>query len=376
VPVKTKDKRRLGFIDRIFLWINFLLALSLLISYAAPVTSPAVCWPVAFFGLAYPFILLANLIMLLYWVFRKSIWVLLPVLCIAVGWSNLTRTFAFRGNTIKEVKSDSATIRLMTYNVHNFKRFGSGNDVSTKNEILQIINDKQPDIIGFQEFFTRHIGEYDMVDTIQKLLHTNQYYFEALQTSTTEAIGMAIFSKYPIIAHGFIQLSNDHTSENQCLYVDVKKGGKIFRVYSVHLQSVRFDPEDYHYLSEVSGGTNKTNDGGSAKRLGSKLKLAFIKRGHQVETIKARAAGCPYPYIISGDFNDTPESYAVNQMAKGLKNAFVEAGSGLGVTYNGKFPNYQIDYVMCSPAFNVTGYDIVKKRLSDHYPVYCDLILK
>ena len=57
---------------------------------------------------------------------------------------------------------------------------------------------------------------------------------------------------------------------------------------------------------------------------------------------------CPYPYIISGDFNDTPSSYAVNQMAKGFKNAFREKGTGLGRTYNGDFPNYQIDYIMAS----------------------------
>lgn len=369
-----KDKRRLGFIDRFFLWINFCLSACLLISYAAPVTDPAKFWPIAFFGLGYLFLLGSNLFMALYWLLRRSLWVLLPLLCIAAGWSNLVKTVAFRLNTIKAAKSDPATIRLMTYNVHNFKRYGAKNDVSTKNDILQIINDKQPDIIGFQEFFTRHYGQYDMVDTIQQILHTRAYYFEALQASATEAIGMAMFSKYPIIAHGFIQLSNDHTSENQCLYIDIKKGNKTFRVYSVHLQSVRFDPEDYRYLSRVSGQGKA--DVGSTRRLGSKLKAAFIKRSRQVEKIKADAGNCPYPYIISGDFNDTPLSYAVNRMAKGLKNAFVEKGSGLAVTYNGNFPNYQIDYVLCSPAFDVKGYDIVKKRLSDHYPVYCDLALK
>lgn len=369
-----KAKHRLGFIDRFFLWINLFLSICLLISYAAPVTDPAKLWLIAFFGLAYPFLLLGNIIFILYWLLRRSWWVLLPVLCIAVGWSNLTKTFGFRADTAGKTKNDTASIRLMTYNVHNFKRFGARNDISTKNEILAIINDKQPDIIGFQEFYSRRHGQYDMVDTLQQILHTNDYYFEALQANSSEAIGMAIFSKYPIISHGFIQLSNDRTSENQCLYIDVKKNNKTFRVYSIHLQSVRFDPEDYQYLSEISG-KGKANVG-STKRLGSKLKTAFIKRSHQVEKIKADAANCPYPYIISGDFNDTPISYAVNRMAKGLKNAFVEAGSGLGLTYNGRFPNYQIDYILCSPAFNVMGYDIIKKQLSDHYPVYCDLILK
>ena len=92
--------------------------------------------------------------------------------------------------------------------------------------------------------------------------------------------------------------------------------------------------------------------------------------------IKDHAAQCPYPYIISGDFNDTPSSYAVNAMAQGLKNAFHEKGSGFGRTYNGSFPNYQIDYIMASPQFEVTDYQIIEKRLSDHYPVRSDLALK
>jgi len=92
--------------------------------------------------------------------------------------------------------------------------------------------------------------------------------------------------------------------------------------------------------------------------------------------IKEDAAKCPYPYIISGDFNDTPTSYAVNKMSEGLKNAFCEKGSGFGRTYNGDFPNYQIDYIMASPAFNVLSYQIIEKKLSDHYPVRSDLVLK
>jgi len=95
-----------------------------------------------------------------------------------------------------------------------------------------------------------------------------------------------------------------------------------------------------------------------------------------VDIIKAHAAQCPYPYIISGDFNDTPASYSVNQMAKGLKNAFREKGSGFGRTYNGSFPNYQIDYIMASTQFDIASYHITEKKLSDHYPVRSDLVLK
>ena len=113
----------------------------------------------------------------------------------------------------------------------------------------------------------------------------------------------------------------------------------------------------------------------SARRLGSKLKVAFEKRSAQAEKVKEDALKCPYPYIIAGDFNDTPSSYAVNFIAEGLKNAFREKGSGIGRTYNGKFPNYQIDYIIASPQFDVASYQVTEKQLSDHYPVRSDLVL-
>ena len=162
----------------------------------------------------------------------------MPVLSILVGWGVLRKNIAFGTGHVDSYPPTANTVRIMTYNVHNFKRYGAKNDVSTKQEILAIIAEHQPDVIGFQEFYSRKHGQYDMVDSIQKILHTNSYYFEAFQSNDSEAIGMAIFSKFPIVAHGLIQLSEDKESGNQCLYIDVKKGGKTFRMYSVHLQSM------------------------------------------------------------------------------------------------------------------------------------------
>lgn len=369
-----KAKKGLGFIDKLFLWINIFLCACLLTSYLAPITNPTKFWPVAFFGLAYPLLLLGNAILIVYWFFRKRSLALLSVICIAIGWKILNRNIGLRFTSPEDTKSSAAFARIMTYNVHNFKRYGSKNDLSTKQEILQIIKDQQPDVIGFQEFYTRKKGQYDMLDSIQKILGSKNYYFEPVRSNADVGIGQAVFSKFPIIAHGMIQLS-EPTSENQCIYVDIKKGNKPFRIYSVHLQSIRFDPDDYRYLNSVSKQDGKP-EVGSAKRLGSKLKTAFLKRSDQVFKIKAHAANCPYPYIISGDFNDTPTSFALAKMSGGMKNAFAECGSGLGRTYNGSFPNYQIDYILATPQFDVLNYYIIEKKLSDHYPVRSDLDLK
>jgi endonuclease/exonuclease/phosphatase family metal-dependent hydrolase len=368
-----KVKRKQSFLGTVLLWINLLLCAALLISYLAPHINPQKVWLFAFFGLAYPPLLIANCLMMCYWLLRKRWQFLLSLVTILVGYNVLFNNIGFRFSDLDKAKpSTDNTIRVMTYNVHNFKRYGSNNDISTKHEILNLISEQHPDLIGFEEFYTKNKGPYEMRDSITRIIGTKNYYFEPFNFNDSEAIGMAIFSKFPIVAKGIIRFS-DTKSDNQCLYVDVKKGEKIFRLYSVHLQSIRFDPEDYKYLDSIS--KKGKADMQSTKRLGGKLKTAFVKRSEQVFKVKEHAAQCPYPYLIAGDFNDTPTSFAVNQMAKGIKNAFREKGSGFGRTYNGDFPNYQIDYIMASPQFDILTYKIIEKKLSDHYPLRSDVVL-
>jgi len=366
--------KKLPFIDKVFLWINYCLCAALLISYLAPITDPQKFWPVAFFGLAYPLLLLANVLMIVYWLVRKSTWVLLPVIGIGIGWNILLNNIGFTLPAHASIAPESNNVRVMTYNVHSFKKYGANKDISTKHEILAIIRDAHPDIIGFQEYYTRNRGQYDMTDSIKRITGASNCYFEQLESNKGESLGMAIFSKFPILAKGIIRLSAIPQSGNQCLYIDVQKGGHPFRFYSLHLQSIKFGPQDYKYVDTVSKSGKA--DLASTMRLGGKLKRAFLKRSEQVAIVKAHAKQCPYPYIISGDFNDTPSSYAVNQMANGLKNAFREKGFGLGRTYNGNFPNYQIDYVMTDKKFDIENYHITEKKLSDHYPVYVDVVLR
>lgn len=371
--IRKRAKKNLNFLDRLILLLNIIASLALLISYLASIVDPRKIWQLAFFGLAYPGLLLINIFILFYWILRKKLWVLIPICCILIGWNVLLNNVSFRSGTKDGPKESSDQIRVMTYNVHNFKRFGEKNDKSTKNDILGIIKLEQPDVICFQEFYTRRQGEFAIRDSLKKILKSNYYYFQPVSLNQYEAIGMAIFSKLPIVQQGVVPFK-DSSSSNQCLYTDLKKGKRLFRVYNVHLQSINFKPEDYSYLDSVS--TKGKTDMHSSRRIGSKLKQAFLKRSEQVILVKNHAQQSAYPYLIAGDFNDTPASFAVNQMAAGIQNAFREKGSGFSKTYNGMFPNYQIDYIMATTAFQVVNYKVLEKKLSDHYPVRSDLFLK
>src|SRR5690606_30167937 len=129
--------------------------------------------------------------------------------------------------------------------------------------------------------------------------------------------------------------------------------------------------EDYDFINRPSKTIEK--DAAATRRIGARLKQAFTARSAQAEALGAHSRSCGMPYLIAGDFNDTPLSYAVNRVSSGLLNAFREKGHGWGVTYNGDFPNFQIDYIFATKDFKIRNYQIIKAKLSDHYPVWADI---
>lgn len=370
----NRKRPRIHLFSKFVLIANIFAVISLLISYLASYSDPASFWIFSFFGLAYPAILIINVLFVVYWLIRWPRFALISGIAILAGWSVVLNYIGFRENTaIMVPKSSESFIRIMTYNVHNFKQFGDKNDQFTKDQILNVIRNEQPDVICFQEFFTRKKGEYNFRKYIQEILNTQHYYFKPSTDNGYEAIGMAIFSKFPIVDQGNIQFAKK-MNWNEAIWADLKKGDKTFRVYNVHFQSISFQPEDYQYLQKVRKEID--TDVESSKKIGSRLKRAFIKRGNQVKMVKSHADSCTIPYIVAGDFNDTPISYTVKTISSGMNNSFREKGSGFGVTYNGAFPNFQIDYIFTSPEFSVKNYLIIDKKLSDHFPVRTDLELK
>ena len=162
-------KKKYSFMDKLLLPIAFMLAVALLLGVLAGNMDPRKHAIIAFFGLAYPFILFANIIFLVWWfIGKKWIFAIATILVIALGAKTLKATFAIGGDEGGAEKADNS-IRMMTYNVHSFKLYGEDNTESVKEKMLQVVKDQNPDIICFQEFFTRYKGAFDTVDSLKAL---------------------------------------------------------------------------------------------------------------------------------------------------------------------------------------------------------------
>lgn len=308
---------------------------------------------------------------------KKSKYAFLSFFALLIGYIPLKKHLGFHSKPTEEImrQPDSSAIRVLTYNVHLFREKDEDIEPKTKTSITELIQSVSPDIVCMQEFYTRKRGRYNMREKIASDLGLPHSYFHPVIENEYEAYGLIILSRFPIKNAGSIPDYKGRKTLNRVIYADIVKNGRAFRVYNIHLQSIGFQPRDYAFVKEVQKHAFEKNNLSSTKRIGSRLKKAFYDRSEQAKHVKEEIERCRKPIILTGDFNDTPLSFAVNTISDNLNNSFREKGSGWGITYNGDFPNFQIDYILSSKVFEVKHYQILKKKLSDHYAVWSDLKL-
>lgn len=363
-----KIKKIISFLIRI---AYFIFLISLLLSYLSPYANPKSFWVFAFFGLLYPWLLLMNIIFLLWWIIRwkKLYWLSLAV--ILIGWTNMKYLFHFGGT-----QNTGSGIKVLSYNVRNFDLYNWSHNKDTRNKIFSLLKKQSADIICLQEFFHGDSGRFATIDSVMKATNSVQHHIKyTYSKKQKDHWGIATFSKYPIIFMGKVPFK--YKSNNICIFSDIKIGKDTIRVYNMHLQSIKFGYDDYRFI-EALKETNDTLDaediGIGSKNILRRIKRAFIKRTTQAEKILTHINSCKYPVIICGDFNDTPFSYTYHLFSEKYTDSFMESGRGIGNTYNGIMPSYRIDYIFHSADFTSYGFNVLKENLSDHYPVCTQLV--
>lgn len=356
---------------RNLLWVgNIIASLLALGVYMAPHIDPNDYWPFIFLPyLALP-MLLVQVVFLGWWLVAKPKYALLPLLTLLAGWSVNTATFQL--NLRNKAASDG--IRVMSYNMGNFRENGWQPELveDTKNQILALVQAEAPDLLCIQEYHSKQRGEGDVTDRLFYELGFKQGYFEKIigKVSWGQS-GIAIFSNYPIIHKAFVPFDAKHTL-NACIYADVVINGDTVRVFNVHLESNRLQHEE---LETVRGLREKpdANAGKGVLKIMSKIKVAALERARQADTVRAHIDQNPYPVLLCGDFNDLPGSYAYRTIRGELRDSFVQKGRGTGNTYAGAFPSFRIDQLFADPSFTIHSHRVVKKHLSDHYPLLVTL---
>lgn len=348
--------RRKTVLDGLLYMVNIALALPLLVAYLAYYVDPELTTVVAFFGLAYPVLLLFNLLFVCYWALRFKRKILLSLVVIGIGAFHLTRTYRFDPGTT--LANPGETLKVMSFNVRMYNQYKWLKDDGVYDKIKALVAAEDPDILAIQEhFYGKEIGDFG-------------YPYQMDQQEGKQKVGLVLFSKIPFKDSGEIHYGPGPNGEDagRSLYVDLEYQGETLRVFNAHLASVGFKKEDYQLLEHPNDGSKEKLKNGVLKIVGQ-LHRAFEKRAHQVKILAQAVSNSPHPVLLLGDLNDTPQSFAYHQLNKELQDAYLTAGSGFQRTYaKGPIP-FRIDHVFSSDTLEALEYGVIPQALSDHYPV-------
>jgi len=365
------------FTKRFLIFVNILAAVFFLAGSYGYLLNPAYFWPVGLLTLTAFYFMLLLLGFVFFWLVIKPRLAFISVVALLLAYKPARNIIAMRlPGPFAQAKPQN-TIRVITWNVAQFNVMEDKKNPGVKKDMVDQVNYYQPDIACFQEMVAEDSAVKDhghMDEFLEKLKFSNYFYSYNVKEDFWgyAHFGIIIFSKYPIINKQTISwYPNDYNSIFQ--FVDIVKGADTIRVFNIHLQTLRFSKANLKYIDQPTVEDQTAIR--ESKNIIGKFKKGFLKRRLQAERIRAEIEKSPYPVIVSGDFNDVPNSYAYYTIGKGMKNAFVEKGSGLGRTFSGISPVLRIDNIFVDDEMEVLQFNLIKKKLSDHFPIIADVQL-
>ena len=347
------------------LWkvLNWAMVIALLLSYLAPLVNPTIFWPIAIFGVLYPWLLLVNTILVLGWLMARSAFARWPALALLLGIGYIPHVVGFK---VKGGHSKGGNgFKVISFNAHALKKPEKKTRLDP-DSWNQFVVDFNADILAFQEFPT-------IIQRGESFAPYRQQLSEFKSVAGGDRGGLVIYTKYPMLYQKSIYFAN---KSNGLLIADLSINGKRVRVINAHLQSNNIT----RLAKKVSeeGQINNLETWSHIHRMIRRYTQNSYLRIDQATFLAALIKESPYPVVLLGDLNDVPLSYCYRLFANGLVDTFYDRGHQLGITYSGKVPGLRIDYIFTDPSLSVMDAGIVEKSVavSDHCPVFAEVAWK
>lgn len=369
-----KDKVRSVFRIIVFL-INLGVIFLYLLVCLVPYINTGKYWFAAFPGLVFPFLFFALLCFFIFWLFVKPKWAWLSLIVIVIGSQQIFVVFGFRSSEKFEMAKQPNTLRVFHWNVEGWDDYISKkefNENSYAPQMMGLISRQNADILCFEEYADlKNLKDKNSIaSSIQEMGYPYYCFAETDPNKNYNSQGVIIFSKFPVENSGIINYGK-HSNAEHLIFIDIKRGEKTFRIFTTHLQSVRFGYSDYRSLRRLK----QAKDPGyhDSRNIASKLKTGYEYRYDQSQIVRDQINKSPYPVIITGDFNDVPNSNTYFTIKGNLQDAFLAKGNFIGRTFRYISPTLRIDYILADPGFKVTQFRIIHVPYSDHFPLEADI---
>ena len=243
-----------------------------------------------------------------------------------------------------------SSIKIMTWNVLYKERIQN---------IRSLVKKIDPDIFCCQELTeSKLFNKANIVKEISKDFLAHYYEPTSIKGVKGEELnlGNGVFAKFPIIRRRkFAVWQGDNTplgnAEESRIYVEapLKVDNKKLVVGTTHLS---FAP----YFKVEAG-----------------RKLEADRLLEEVKQHKSQ-------YIITGDFNSTPDTYTIKKLEKLFKSAGPPHGEPTFTTIPFEYLGFKvtgldwrIDYIFITPDIRVVSSKIVNTEFSDHLPIVAEI---
>jgi endonuclease/exonuclease/phosphatase family metal-dependent hydrolase len=363
------------------IWVSFVSAniiavLFYLMACLVPFLDAGKHWFIALLGLVFPMLFFVVLCFFIYWLIKKSRWAFFCGAALLLGWQQISASYSFNTAKTFNVAKKPETLRVLNWNLSSWGETDRVKKVNNMYAMIDLIKKQDADVLCFQEYlYYKNMRYRDSINTVLKEAGYQYAYFA--KTNYTERFytsavltAVVIMSKYPFADTAQFIYNKDDFAE-PLIYADIKKNDQIIRVFTAHLQSLRFENNEYDALHILKNpGRESINQ---SRSIVWKLKQGYKKRSLQAEFLNKKIKESPYPVILCGDFNDVPNSYAYFTIKGNLHDAFLKKGTGLGRTFRFISPTLRIDYILADKKFEVTQFNKIEVNYSDHYPIIADI---
>ncbi|UXP32338.1 endonuclease/exonuclease/phosphatase family protein [Reichenbachiella agarivorans] len=329
-----------------------LLSVASILAYASVLIPPQFFWLIPLMSYGIPVLIAINFILVIPLLFTKRKRVLYPLACLILGLPFILDTYRFS----HQESTLAYDFSVLSYNVKLFREYKVYNKFSK--ELIETAVKDTSDFKCFQEF--SYNNRWSALDVPQKMKEEGYYayIYTPEMRDADHNPGMALFSKHKIIDKGMVW--ENPYSINGVMYIDVKMDQDTIRLYNVHLASMELQLGQYkqsdHYLTKI-------------KDLFQRLKNGAINRSNQIEQLILHTQNCPYPYLIAGDFNDTPYSYNYHTLSRYYSNVFEKVGQGFGFSFNSTLFFLRIDHHFTNPEIEPVSFEVDRSiKTSDHFP--------
>lgn len=320
--------------------LNLFFALLLLLSFILPKIAISQFPFLAIISLGVPLLIGINGVFVLFWVWRKKHYFLYSSL-VLVG-----SIWVF--GSLFQIKSSvhyaaTNSLKITSFNARLFNKYHWSPKEDIGERILNFTKEVESDILCFQEFDIQYKEQF------------SKYPYRIFSTLNNDKKAIqALYSKYPIVRSRLIDFPS---STNAALYADVVIDSDTIRVFNVHFQSLRVNPDPEEIKKEEPAHLYK------------RLSISFKKQEEQAEIVRKHLESSPYPNVLAGDFNNTQFSRIYQLVQGDMQDSFMVQGSGFGRTFDYVYFPLRIDFIMADKNLPIISHENYAQKMSDHFPI-------